>query len=440
MLDRRRFSPITPFRGASVYGDVPEYVNDFVNGIYRSNWAFVSLSDAITFSRASNATMVNSEGVLVTVGPNVPRLNHHVYNGDTFVNKGLLHESDARTNFLTYSEDFTDASWGKVNTGTLAVDTTGPDGQTSAVTLSDSGAGGVGQVRVQKGVTVSANTKYTLSVFAKEDQLANISLIPFNFTTPPDGYTYFDISSGVVGDVAFGHTATIEDYGNGWYRCAVTFTTDGADTSGVIGIQAIATNGNAIVDLDGTSSVLIYGAQFEEGSTPSSYTPTAGATATRAAETLTIPAANLPWNPLSISIQMQGEMTYADNDNSVEALLYDWSADSANYARGRLNTSGSRTGELNFYQSQAGTVDLIFNTEPLSSGLNVPFNFCVTHASTFVAAAVNGTALITNTTPTALPDLSATDLQLGYVFMGTIRKFRFWADDIGEAGITEASS
>jgi hypothetical protein len=44
-----------------------------------------------------------------------------------------------------------------------------------------------------------------------------------------------------------------------------------------------------------TGGVYINGVQLEAASTPSSYIPTAGATATRAAETLTIPAANMDY-------------------------------------------------------------------------------------------------------------------------------------------------
>jgi len=39
-----------------------------------------------------------------------------------------------------------------------------------------------------------------------------------------------------------------------------------------------------------------------------------------------------------------------------------------------------------------------------------------------------------------LPDLSTTDLNLAYDYMGTIKTFRMWADDLGDSGIEEASS
>jgi hypothetical protein len=57
-------------------------------------------------------------------------------------------------------------------------------------------------------------------------------------------------------------------------------------------------------------------------------------------------------------------------------------------------------------------------------------------------AAEGGAELTTgvDTTPTALPDLSATNLELGYDYMGTIGKFRMWDDDLGDTGIAEAST
>jgi hypothetical protein len=225
----------------------------------------------------------------------LPRVGHHVYNGDAWVNEGLLHESEARTNLVTYSEDFTDASWTKANTATLAVDAVGPDGQTSAVTLVDSGATGTAAVYIEQSVTVSNSTAYTFSVFAKADQLSWLHLALVNFTSPASGGAYFDLSNGSIGSTTNASTPLMESVGNGWYRCSLTFTTDPVDTTGRLRIYATDSDGNVTVDLDGTSSILTYGAQLEAGSTPSSYIPTAGATVTRAAETLTVPAANLPW-------------------------------------------------------------------------------------------------------------------------------------------------
>jgi len=225
----------------------------------------------------------------------LPRRGHYVYNGQEWTNRGLLLESEARTNLLTYSEDFTNVAWAKTNTATLAIDATGPDGQTSAVTLVDSGATGTGTVYVlSSSVTVSTSTSYTMSAYLKADQLSWARLSVANFTTPANVSAYFDLSNGVVGTAGTGLSSTIEDAGNGWYRCAIEFTTDAADTTGQLGIGLANGDNNPTVDLDGTSSILIYGAQLEEGSTPSSYMPTNGATFTRAVETLTVAAADLP--------------------------------------------------------------------------------------------------------------------------------------------------
>ena len=70
----------------------------------------------------------------------------------------------------------------------------------------------------------------------------------------------------------------------------------------------------------------------------------------------------------------------------------------------------------------------------------VSFNIASRHGSTFVNGAVSGTALTADTTPTALPDLSGTDLEIAFDFMGTIRQFVQYDADIGDTGLEEATS
>jgi hypothetical protein len=509
----------------------------------------------------------------------LPRRGHHVYNGSAWVNEGLLHESEARVNLLTYSQDFTNAAWAKTGAATLAIDETGPDGQTSAVTLVDSGGGGTGVTYVDNTVSVSVSTVYTFSVFAKADQLSWLHIALVNFTSPASGGAYFDLSTGTIGaTITTTLTPLIEDFGNGWYRCSVTFTTDAVDTSGSLRLYVADGNNDPVVDRDGTSSILIYGAQFEAGSTPSSYIPNAGATSgvTRAAETLTVPAANLPWpspvvigeelvtngtfddasalsdwdanlatpsvvsgelliendgsgsgmfqdfptevgkvyiasataragtataidlrvytggsfgtllasatsastsniffevvftatttssrvylrgatlggtsfwdnasvkeiNPLSVSIQMQGRMTYADTDDVFELYQIRWEADVNNRILHYVGTDGAFEGNQKFQQRAAAVLDLVSDTTAYSPGVNVPYNIASRHGSTFINGAVDGVALTVDPTPTALPDLSATDLELGYDYMGTIKLFRMWSNDLADDGIEIAS-
>jgi hypothetical protein len=184
--------------------------------------------------------------------------------------------------------------------------------------------------------------------------------------------------------------------------------------------------------------------QLEEASTPSSYIPTEDSQVTRSGDVVTIPAANLPWPteaPLAVSIQMDGTMTYADENATATVVFVNWFLDSSNSIINRLETDVG-TGEPNFIQRAAGNVDTPsgLNANSYTPGTNVPFNIASRHGSTFINGAVDGTALTENDTPTALPDLSTTDLDLGPTFMGTIKTFRIWADDIGDVGIAEASS
>ena len=149
-------------------------------------------------------------------------------------------------------------------------------------------------------------------------------------------------------------------------------------------------------------------------------------------------------NPLSVSIQMDGRMTYADEDTERQVKFVHWpnTSDPVPYIRAILHTLGSYTGGLNVKQYD-GTA-LTSEIEPVSGsyspGINVPFNIASRHGSTFINGAVDGVALTEDTTPVALPDLSSTNLQIAYDFMGTIGQFRQFAGDIGDTGLVTATN
>lgn len=228
-------------------------------------------------------------------------------------------------------------------------------------------------------------------------------------------------SSGISISLESNATGNVEDVGNGWYRCSATFTS-GASATGV--------NPSSLVQLTGGdgASILIYGAQLEAGSTPSSYIPTSGSTVTRAADSpLTIAGADVPWGS-AVCIQMEGDAT----GDSFTMLR--WYADANNYITQEIGAS-----DFTFEQAASGTVDSVTGGS-ITSGINVPFNIASRHGSTFINGAVDGTALTADTTPVALPDLSSTDLQITYDFMGNVKQVRVWAVDIGDTGLEAATS
>jgi hypothetical protein len=107
----------------------------------------------------------------------------------------------------------------------------------------------------------------------------------------------FDLSAGSVVVVAGGGTpsptATITPVKNGWYRCSVLFNQGTASnrTFRIFVVEDAETTANGSIASrtgDGTSGIYIWGAQLEAGSKATSYIPTTGATATRAADVASI--------------------------------------------------------------------------------------------------------------------------------------------------------
>ncbi len=234
-------------------------------------------------TRGSSATRVNKDGFIESVVANTPRLDYPLIDGVVQSCPALLLES-SRTNSFQRSEELDNAYWGKNAATITADDAISPDGGQTADKLNDNGVGTSGLVEIYRGVTVSTSTDYTYSVFAKKGSVNFISLRTFAFTNPTSGNTYFNLENGTIGTTHSGHTAKMQNYGNGWYRCSITFTTDATDTSGTLYIRLNEEDNEVNVDRDGTKNVYLWGAQLEEGSYETSYIPTSGSTVTRLTE------------------------------------------------------------------------------------------------------------------------------------------------------------
>jgi hypothetical protein len=561
----------------------PALTFDFVNEYYRTGGTDTTFASAMTHSRASAATYVDSAGILQTSAINVPRRGHHIWNGTAWVNEGLLVEPTAATNLHTGTTQL-DMGFDLFSGVTSSAWLGGPSGNGLVITTRATFDSHV----FRKLLSVAASMPFTSAIYAEAGTHNFIQITANSLSTLCVNFDLSDGSSNVVeGASLLGYGAI--PWGAGFIIWA-SYTTSSANNYPVFSLVPNINSTRAVTwTPDGTETVKIDTPQLEAGSVPTSYIPTAGATVTRAADILTVPYANLPWptpnvigpelvtngtfdtdisgwttsnatlgvvdgalsitrnaasayarqdvtveagksyeisitrlstspftgtstmrigssltgtqygqivftsstddealsavfsatgatafltigwgmasdgdivyhdnisvreiDPLSVSIQMDGRMTYADTSLGAssgggggEVNQFLWKSGTSNWIHAAIDTTGSRTGQALFAQRQtASGLDIVGSvTYYYSPAINVPFNIASRHGSTFINGAVDGTALTADLTPTALPDLSTTNLSLATSGGPmVISKFRIWANDLGDTGIAEASA
>jgi len=206
----------------------------------------------VTFTRASSATYIDSAGTLRT----------------------------AVTNLLLRSEEFDNASWTPTalqafGSGSIANAIASPSSSITADLITENTANS--EHNVLQAITVTVNTVYTLSCFAKKGTRSILAMSP---TSPgvANYYTLFNLDTGAIVFNEVGNTSTITALGNGWYRCSITRTTGAAQ---VLSNNKIGIANNVLSTTytgDGTSGIYVWGAQLEQSSTVGEYIPTTSAT------------------------------------------------------------------------------------------------------------------------------------------------------------------
>jgi len=244
-----------------------------------------------TFTRASSATFVGSNGLIQSAAINTPRFDHT----SAGVCRGLLIE-ESRTNLTVRSDDFGASEWNQQgNTRNLTIsanNTASPSGATDADLLTVGATTTTYQV-VQRlpavSGTVTSGTAYTVSCYFKPNQVTRVSIWAGNAVTLPAD-AIFDLTGSGSVVLATAGTASIQQVGNGWYRCIITGTAGAtSDTTLRIGPASGSSRTYAGNSVD---SFWAWGAQLEAGSFATSYIPTTTGSVVRSADVCSITGAN----------------------------------------------------------------------------------------------------------------------------------------------------
>jgi hypothetical protein len=214
------------------------------------------------------------------------------YDPVTLAARGLLIE-EQRVNIMLQSQAL-ETTWTRGNilafgSGSVVNAIAAPDGTTSAEFIVPDTTGGVAHFMAQSVSHTAAS--YTISAYVKAGAYTKFA---FRENTTLGTYATFNVSTGTV--IETNGTATIQNAGNGWYRCTLTYT--GAAVSQAMGLYVLPaayTSGSPHLYLwagDGTSGLYMWGVQDELGSFATSYIPTVASQVTRSLDVATMTGTN----------------------------------------------------------------------------------------------------------------------------------------------------
>ena len=205
-----------------------------------------------------------------------PRINFRrgtpgaYYDGKTY--------AKAEENLISFSEDFSNVSWAKLNVGAAANSILSPNAVDNSYTLTASASAGQHAIYVRY-ASPFLNETITLSAFVKAGTSSKVIL-----SNVFSGESLsVDLSSQEIrtaGDIL---SYDITDVDNDWFRLSFTYLNDDStwyDDNG-LGVYILDDNWEINFTADGTETIHIWGAQLEQRDSVTAYTPTNGTPVTK---------------------------------------------------------------------------------------------------------------------------------------------------------------
>lgn len=282
-----------------------------------------------SFTRASTGYAQTAAGVLVPFASGELRRT----------DKGILLEG-SRVNLCLQSQALATTPWSNTKAGTGATTTatnnydTAPDGTQTATRVQCNLSGGttIGDFTwADQVVTISNTTAYAVSVWVK----------PVS-GTPTIYFSASNVNSGA------GVTLSA-----GWQRITLTGTSSSTSTDVRIGLR-----GGQTPTCSDSADLLIWGAQLEAAAFPSSYIPTTTASATRAADSLSVTGVTGLDYPLSL----YAEFERASDTGATEDVFQVYATNNNDRAKIYIETNDRPSAVMTAGGALQGSVSRVITT------------------------------------------------------------------------------
>ena len=352
------------------------------------------------FTRATTATRINRDGLIEEVQSGVPRI-------DFTDSAGSLLLEPQRTNLVTYSEDF--SQWSLNTSGISSIEANyaaSPEGLQNAykvnfIVQSDS------DLSLSQIHPITGGSTYVYSIYIKGEG-TNI------------GKDVVIKSKRHTGDSA--GTTTTQTLTNEWKR--IDFTTTYAANN---------INGRLLISSNDATSCLVYGAQVELGSYPTSYIPTSGSAVTRNADVCNDAGDSNTFNDSEgvlyaeiAALANDGTFRYISLINDASNFVQIYYKDSSNRISALVKSSGSTQ---------------FFVNHDLSNATNF-IKVAIKYKQNDFALWVDGVEVATDTSGSAPTGLSELDFDFlgGNKFYGNCKELRVYNTALTDTELEELTT
>ena len=398
------FSVFNQPAGSHEYSFVASSTTTYLT-IYVSNSSVASYTE---FDNISVKEVLFDQGTLTLFNhpAGIPRIE---YGADGNV-LGLLVE-ESRTNLLTYSEDFSNAAWNKANATLTAVEDGFIELEATNITC-----------YIRDDSLSLVNGTASIDVSAGSSNYPYIILLPRNATDAANqGVAYFDLTDGsVVSASGTNASAGIARNPDGSYRISFYVDTSASASTNIeVRFGFASTAGSQLLSAGDT--IKFRRAQFEAGAFPTSYIPTAGATATRSADVASIPVSAFGYNQSEGTVVVEASISRVSGVAGTGLINFTQNSGSTANATRIFYRGGGNTGVFN---SNSGANDVDFTpTGVLSAGDAV--SIAVAYKENDYAASGNGGTVLTDTS-NAVPSHALIEIGGGQQYLnGHIKSLRY---------------